>query len=243
MHHKGRDRPLWDGALFLPRLVILPLMFIPRKVSRPNDVTRRLAATRPEFVQQSVLLQEDIKGKGKPTDTSSAASEELAALVHLALSKHSVWINPDLTSSDDGCTCGAQTGSAHFSRTDRNSLDVPLVPLIRESECFTDIKTTSPEADVVRAIQNHLSDVLEARILVSSPQNSAWRSSGSRSDTAGGYEIRRKDWESVRSITAPLRKQDWDARTVYLVSVKLFTASSPLPMNLFMTEVLTASVS
>lgn len=79
-------------------------MFIPRKVSRPNDVTRRLAATRPEFIQQSTLLQEDIKGKGKLTDASSAASEELAALVHLALSKHSVWVNPDLTSSDDGCT-------------------------------------------------------------------------------------------------------------------------------------------
>ena len=81
-------------------------MFIPRKVSRPNDVTRRLAATHPDFVQQSILLQEDLKDKGKPTDTLSAASEELAALVHLALSKHSVWINPDLISSDDGCTYG-----------------------------------------------------------------------------------------------------------------------------------------
>ena len=70
-------------------------------------MTRRLAATRPEFVQQSALLQEDIKGKGKLTDGPSAASEELAALVHLALSKHSVWVNPDLTSSDDGCTCEA----------------------------------------------------------------------------------------------------------------------------------------
>jgi len=84
-------------------------MFIPRKVSRPNDVTRRLGVTRPEFIQQSTLLQEDLKSKGKPADALSAASEELAALVHLALSKHSVWVNPDLTSSDDGCTYGAQT--------------------------------------------------------------------------------------------------------------------------------------
>ena len=103
-NHKRRDRPLWDGAPFLPRLVILPLMFIPRKVSRPNDVTRRLAATRPEFVQQSTLLQEDLKGKGKPTDVPPAASEELAALVHLSLSKHGIWVNPDLISPNDGCT-------------------------------------------------------------------------------------------------------------------------------------------
>ena len=106
---------------------------------------------------------------------------------------------------------------------------MPLVRLIRESECFMDVKTTPPEADVVRAIQKHLADVLEARILVSSPQNSAWHSSGSRSDVAGGYEIRRKDWKSVRSITAPLRKQDWDARTVYLVRVKLSSTSSLPP--------------
>ena len=119
--------------------------------------------------------------------------------------------------------------STFVSRADRDSLDVPLVPLIRESERFTDIKPAPPEADVVRAIQNHLSDVLEARILVSSPQDPAWRPPGSRSETAGGYEIRRKDWRSIRSITAPLRKQDWDARTVYLVSVKLFTTPSPLP--------------
>ena len=84
-------------------------MFIPRKVSRPNDVTRRLAATRPEFVQESTILQEDLKGKGKSTDGPSAASEELAGLVHLALSKHSVWIDPSLISSDDGCTYNAQT--------------------------------------------------------------------------------------------------------------------------------------
>ena len=71
-------------------------------------MTRRLAITRPEFIQQSAILQEDLKSKGKPTDALSAASEELAALVHLALSEHSVWVNPDLISSDDGCTYNAQ---------------------------------------------------------------------------------------------------------------------------------------
>ena len=83
-------------------------MFIPRKVSRPNDVTRRLAATRPEFVQESTILQEDLKGKGKTIEAPCAASEELAALVHLALSKHSIWVNPELISSDNGCTYNAQ---------------------------------------------------------------------------------------------------------------------------------------
>lgn len=92
---------------------------------------------------------------------------------------------------------------------------------MRECEGFTDMKPTPPEADVVRAVQKHLSGVLEARILVSSPQKSARYSSGFRPETTGGYEIRRKDWNSVRSITASLRKHDWDAKTVYLVRVKL----------------------
>jgi len=91
------------------------------------------------------------------------------------------------------------------------------------------MKMVPPEVDVVRAVQKYLSDVLEARILVSSPQTSAWSSSGFRPDTTGGYEIRRKDWKSVRSIAPPVRKQDWDAKAVYLVCVKLSTTSSLLP--------------
>jgi len=108
-----------------------------------------------------------------------------------------------------------------FFRTDRSPLDIPLIHLIHETEGFTDMKTTPPEADVVRAVQKHLSDILEARILVSFPQNSALWASGSRSETAGGYEIRRKDWNIIRSVTVPLRKRDWDDKTVYLVRVKL----------------------
>jgi hypothetical protein len=45
-YHKSGDWLVWDGAPFLPRLVIIALMFIPRKVSRPNDVTRRFPSTR-----------------------------------------------------------------------------------------------------------------------------------------------------------------------------------------------------
>ena len=106
------------------------------------------------------------------------------------------------------------------SGTDRSSQDVPLVRLIRESEGFTEMKPTPLESDIIRAVQKYLPNVLEARIFVSSPQKSVWHSLGSRSDTTGGYEIRRKDWQSLRSITAPLKKQDWDANTVYLVRIE-----------------------
>jgi len=88
------------------------------------------------------------------------------------------------------------------------------------------MKTIPPEADIVRAVQQHLPGVLEARILVSSPQKSVCCASGSRSDTSGGYEIRRKDWKSIRSVTAPLKKRDWDAKAVYLVRVGLYFTSS-----------------
>jgi hypothetical protein len=81
------------------------------------------------------------------------------------------------------------------------------------------MKAIPSEVDVVRAIQKHLPNTIEARILVSSPQNPVWCSHGSRSDATGAYEIRRKDWQSHRSVTAPMLKQDWDAKTLYLVRI------------------------
>lgn len=90
---------------------------------------------------------------------------------------------------------------------------------------------TPSEADVVRAVQKHLPNVLEARILVSSPQKSVWHSPGSRSDVTGGYEVRRKDWESLRSVTASIRKSDSDANTVYLVRAQPFTNWLLTPIN------------
>lgn len=58
-HYMSGGRPVWDDAPFLPRLVIIPLTFIPRRVTRSNDVTRRFPVTRSEFVQQPTILQED----------------------------------------------------------------------------------------------------------------------------------------------------------------------------------------
>lgn len=107
---------------------------------------------------------------------------------------------------------------------------MPLIRLIRESDSFTDVETAPSEADVMRAVQKYLPDVFEARILVSSPKKSVWHSPDSRSDVTGGYEIRRKDWQSLRSAAAPLRKSDWDIKTVYLVRIKPSAKQLPTPM-------------
>jgi hypothetical protein len=99
---------------------------------------------------------------------------------------------------------------------------------MRESEGFAEMRATPPEADVVRAVQIHLPNLLEARIFVSSPQKSVWDPLGPRSDTTGGYEIRRKDWQSVHSIKTPIQRQNWNAKTVYLVRINLlFVAIRP----------------
>jgi hypothetical protein len=136
------------------------------------------------------------------------------------------------------CTC--TDSLTPVSGVDHSSPDIPLVHLIRESDGFTDMETTPSEADAVRAVQTYLSNVLEARILVSSPQKSVWHSPGPRSDVTGGYEIRRKDWQSLRSVTTPLRKSDWDVRTVYLVRIKLRIKRFPAPMNPLVNDMLTA---
>ena len=89
------------------------------------------------------------------------------------------------------------------------------------------METTPSEADIARAVQVHLPNVFEVRILVSPPQKSVWHSPSSRSDVSGGYEIRRKDWQSLRSVTAPIRKSNWDDKTVYFVRIALLLSGYP----------------
>ena len=83
------------------------------------------------------------------------------------------------------------------------------------------------ETEVVKALRSHASETLEVRILGSASSSSVWYGTGktSRKKDVGGYEVRRKDWETL--LEHPLRQLrtvQWDERTVYMVSIHFVRA-------------------
>ena len=74
------------------------------------------------------------------------------------------------------------------------------------------------QALLVRAIRAQSDCPLEVRMLVSSPSKAAWYGKDSTSkDDLGGYEIRRKDWSDALSRVRNSTRNEWEARTVYMV--------------------------
>lgn len=78
--------------------------------------------------------------------------------------------------------------------------------------------------------------MFETRILVSEPSKSDWRAQTSYSKkevAVGGYEIRRRDWQTFGDKMARHNKREWDSKTVYVVRafIQLFDETLTLEMN------------
>ncbi|KAL7282770.1 hypothetical protein ACG7TL_004246 [Trametes sanguinea] len=152
----------------------------------------------PETAERSA---DDAKGKRRTTD-AIAQDEDLAALLSLSLSDHSLWENVNLrrafASADDGW--------------------IPLSVLHRHSPFLAHLNRNPPESTFVRAVRAHAPELLEVRMRVSAPHKAAWYGSDSSSatDDLGGYEVRRKDWRDALSRARNSTRHEWDLRTVYM---------------------------
>ena len=89
---------------------------------------------------------------------------------------------------------------------------IPLSQLLRHSPVLS-LAGLGPteETNVGKAIRLHASDILDVRMLVS---DLSW-SRSKQEEHSGLYEIRRRDWEIMR--TQALTRNDWEARTIYMV--------------------------
>lgn len=94
---------------------------------------------------------------------------------------------------------------------------IPLSYLLKHSHIFSGL--SSSEVSVAKAIRSLATDVLDLRMVFTSPSWSEWYGKPSSSKDVGNYEIRRTDWrrdfpdEHARRYS----KDDWDKRTLYLV--------------------------
>jgi len=173
-------------------------------------------------------------GEGKafeqlPTAKPVYNAQDVSILVALAFSDYALWIDSDLRRKteesmqgeehDAGCmfhlflTCVPQDLCIYAV--------LPLSYLIRCAFSRENLvhEHVPAEAGVVKAIRAYVGDVLEVRMLVSSPSTSAWYPSWKPGrDSVGGYEVRRKDWSTLSdNATRNFTRAQWDDRTIYMV--------------------------
>ena len=96
--------------------------------------------------------------------------------------------------------------------------DLPLLRLLNRLQLADDAKALPSETALVKAIREHASDVLDVRMSMLSPSRAEWygRNMSGR-DNTGGYEVRLKDWKEAILRAGNTTRQDWEARTIYIV--------------------------
>lgn len=93
-------------------------------------------------------------------------------------------------------------------------LVIPLTSLLQTSKILVPLCLWGSETSIVKAVRAQAAASLEVRLLVSEPSTSAWFNASETAAEVGGYEIRRKDWETTREH---LSRRQWEERTIYLV--------------------------
>jgi hypothetical protein len=210
--------------------------FVPRKVAKStkpatqtsaNTQTRILPPT-PSTSSSSHIEQNlnvvDKKGKAKANDKTDE-DDDYAILISLALSNHAIWSDPELRRvlewNNEGCKSISRPYFLEKFDWFYNSV-VPLSHLLRHSSVISSSGKhleLEPEAAIVKALRRDASAVVDVRVLVSQPSKSDWfqKDRNNRKESVGGYEIRRKDWNSEVRPDRDYTKSDWDERTVYMV--------------------------
>lgn len=103
-----------------------------------------------------------------------------------------------------------------------NLTNTPVLPisfLLGTSPIFGGQTAHPPESAIIRSIKE--STAFEVRIALVEPDASTWRSGAGRSNdgNAGGYEIRRRDWGTLKERIRKYTAFQWEEKTVYIVSV------------------------
>ena len=108
---------------------------------------------------------------------------------------------------------------------------IPLRYLLLRSPVLSGLHLEKYEVPIVKALRSCANNELEIRMLVSAPSRSNWLGKQDNVSDLGGYEIRRKDWESVlRRPSMAYSRDDWEKRTLYMVLMS-FLSAWPMVLN------------
>ncbi|KAI0071825.1 hypothetical protein K474DRAFT_491243 [Panus rudis PR-1116 ss-1] len=87
---------------------------------------------------------------------------------------------------------------------------------------FASLPSTPSEAMVAKALRAHAEDGFDVRLLMSNPSRAIWYGKGpATNSSAGGYEIRTKDWQAVLERARNSSRHDWESQTIYMECVSV----------------------
>ncbi|KAH0840207.1 hypothetical protein J3R83DRAFT_1208 [Lanmaoa asiatica] len=214
---------------FVPRAVskyTTPWQGISRPPPTPSPPPDPTTDTEPEGDEDdpSSITLDNVKGKEKAVEPAhskqSTVTQDIASLISLALSDYNIWLDADLRWKLDACLRDEIfPDGAGF---------VPINYLLRRAPFrgSLPLRNGQPEpseTEVVKALRTHASHTLEVRMhLLSSSSalsSSVWYGTGktSRKKDVGGYEVRRRDWATLRDRPSHgWTRARWDEMTVYM---------------------------
>ncbi|TCD61397.1 hypothetical protein EIP91_008518 [Steccherinum ochraceum] len=211
------------------------LPFIPRKVARnaaktqvqtprskpTDDATTSEQVAGPSQIHSQTPANIDavtlppLKGKEREVDPSrpnTLSDDAYAALLKLSLSDHALWLDANLRRVVESSSEGY----------------IPLMHIVKHSSYLSSITPPPSEAILVKALRACASELFDLRVLFSEPSRAMWygRTSGAN-DSAGGYEIRLKDWEGASHQARNSNREEWESKTFYMENIPLQYRSIP----------------
>ncbi|KZT06499.1 uncharacterized protein LAESUDRAFT_700335 [Laetiporus sulphureus 93-53] len=106
---------------------------------------------------------------------------------------------------------------------------VPLRYVLRHSDYVRAVNPLPLETALVKILRNKASDIFDVRMTMTMASQSTWYRSYQAvdQDQSGGFEIRRRDWETLPRRLREYTKQDWDLRSVYIENLPPQYSSMP----------------
>jgi hypothetical protein len=100
-----------------------------------------------------------------------------------------------------------------------NTSVLPISFLLDNSSIFAGLDTHPPESIIAQATKD--STMFEIRIALVQPDDNSWRTETRRireESSAGGYEVRRRDWSSLKERIRKYTSFHWQEKSIYVVS-------------------------
>jgi hypothetical protein len=188
-----------------------PFAFLPRAVSKYTKEWQGIS--RPPSPPPDLTTDSEPDHDSKDKEAHPKQHQDIASLISLALSNYNIWLDPDLC-------CKLDAGL----RDEDDAGFVPINYLLRRSpfrgSLPQDTSQQPSETEVVKALRAHANHALEVRMHLPCTQSSSvWYGTRktSRKKDVGGYEVRRRDWLTLRD--RPSRgwtHARWDDMTAYM---------------------------